>query len=59
MGQRALDGYEVEFIPLERRLNDRRTHANTTTMKDKRQKCTGRRENEADHIPQWQCHVFI
>lgn len=42
----ALPVYEVEFIPLERRLDDRRRHSGSDYSGPERRRETSRRSNE-------------
>ncbi len=42
----ALPGYEVEFIPLERRLDDRRRNADSCYAGPERRREKSRRSNE-------------
>jgi hypothetical protein len=52
----ALPGYEVEFIPLERRLSDRRLAPYWSALPqglkaDRRKKTSGRREEDRKTVP--------
>lgn len=54
MGDKAIPSYEVEFIPLERRLNDRRTNPGAglpSGVPQDRRKGNRRENTEAEKKP--------